>query len=823
MRPWRVILIVVVAITGAAATVTTWQQAHDEAAAREEALTGEIAVLVGGAADGAISALAGGGGLVSATGTVDLEAFEAFAREIIRLSAIEMLAYVDVVLDSERPAFEAALGRPIGDADATDLEPAPRRDRYYAVRAIMPLTHAFEAVLGYDVLADPVRGSAAVRARDTGRTVLTEPVIAQGTGNLSLFLSKPLYRTGVPLDTPAQRRSAHVGFLSTVVAGEALAAPIVRALPEGSRFAVHDGGVELAASSSPPAGGATRTIAVQSREWQLVVEDGRDPDLATAGTLGVSTLLLVGGLLLFVRRAEAHDAALVRSRTVMARTADVAQALAGAQTVGEVEDVVHTMVASVLDAAATGLAIVDRDSRVVRTAPSPSVDPEISGRYTEVPLSVRTPVTEVVESGEVLLLRTEEELAAHTDPAVMADIRLAGLESVACLPLEDRHGTVAAALSLAWSHPLDDDPLTRDTIRTLAELCEYTLDRARTTDQAGVQASQLAELAGRLAVAVTTADVLETITASASSPVGATATSVGLVDREAGVLRTHHGPSVGDPVRAQFSDPPLDAHLAFTEAARTGSLVLLEDNAAFVARYPDSATTTSALGIGARAALPIRDSDGEVVGSMVFAWPGPRVFHDAFVSTLLTIAELSGQALERAGLTEAEHRLVSTLQDSVLVPLPDSPHLDVAAWYLPAAHQVGMGGDWYEGIALDDHRYALIVGDVAGHGITAVGDMAQLRVVVGALVRLGTPLTEVFSRSTELLHTAAHHPTASALLAVVDTEAGQVTYATAGTPRPWCGSRAATRCSSTRVGSRSSASPSPMAPPPRSTSHRDQP
>ena len=51
-----------------------------------------------------------------------------------------------------------------------------------------------------------------------------------------------------------------------------------------------------------------------------------------------------------------------------------------------------------------------------------------------------------------------------------------------------------------------------------------------------------------------------------------------------------------------------------------------------------------------------------------------------------------------------------------------------------------MGGDWYEGIALDDHLYALIVGDVAGHGITAVGDMAQLRAVIGALVRLGTPL-----------------------------------------------------------------------------------
>ena len=54
------------------------------------------------------------------------------------------------------------------------------------------------------------------------------------------------------------------------------------------------------------------------------------------------------------------------------------------------------------------------------------------------------------------------------------------------------------------------------------------------------------------------------------------------------------------------------------------------------------------------------------------------------MSTLLTIADMAGQAIERTGLSEAEHRLVTTLQDSVLVPLPDAPDLDIAACYLPA-------------------------------------------------------------------------------------------------------------------------------------------
>jgi serine phosphatase RsbU (regulator of sigma subunit) len=95
-----------------------------------------------------------------------------------------------------------------------------------------------------------------------------------------------------------------------------------------------------------------------------------------------------------------------------------------------------------------------------------------------------------------------------------------------------------------------------------------------------------------------------------------------------------------------------------------------------------------------------------------------------------------------------------------------------------------MGGDWYDVIALDDHRYALIVGDVAGHGITAVGDMAQLRAVISALVRLGSPLGEVFSQATILLQASDHNPTASSLLAIVDSREGSVAYAVAGHPPP---------------------------------------
>lgn len=784
LRPWRIALLAVVLVTGAGATLTSWNQAESDAEGRQVALTTEVAVLVEGTADATVAAVAGGSGLVSTLGVVDSESFGAYAREVVDVSPVEILAYVPVVTGADRAQFEEQVGGPIADLHDDTFVPATERPLYYPVRNVFPETEALKGVIGYDLLADPVRGTAAVEARDSGRTVLTQPVPAATDGAVSYVLIKPLYRTGVELDSVDQRRAAHAGFFASVYAGDNFNDAIRNNVPAGSRFSLMDGDLVLAASDPPPSGGSHRLLDAQGRDWELVIEDVRGADRSPVWALAAFTALLAGGLILFFRRAEAHDQTGRQSALVIARTADVAQALAAAGTVEEVDAVIVDQIPAVLGAKAASLGAVDPVRGVLRLGRSTGANPGVVDTSPEVPLDQRRPVTEVVRLGQPVLLRTIDDWRDHAPAELVAEAIRTGLVSTACLPLEDRDGKVAATLTLSWDHAIDFDAPTVDTLRTLAELCEYTLDRARTTDQAAHEASALAHLAAQLAATAKVSDVLDIIVESAPIPVHASAASIGLVDREGGVLRTHHGPNVSDEVRQRVTDPSLDAEMAFTEAARTGELVLLEDHAAFEARYPQSASHTASLGVGARAALPIRGSGGEVVGSIVYAWEGPRQFHPALVSTLLTIADMAGQALERTGLSEAEHRLVTTLQDSLLVPLPEAPHLDIAACYQPATHHVGMGGDWYEGIVLDEHRYALIIGDVAGHGITAVGDMAQLRAVLGALVRLGTPLKYVFGQTTALMQAAARTSTASALLVLIDTQASTVSYVTAGHPPP---------------------------------------
>ena len=101
---------------------------------------------------------------------------------------------------------------------------------------------------------------------------------ATSNGALSFFLVKPLYRPGVPLETIAERREAHVGFVTTVYAGTDLADVVRDSLPAGSRFTVSDGDEVLAATEDPPSGGVRRVVEVGGRPWTVEVQDGRDVD-----------------------------------------------------------------------------------------------------------------------------------------------------------------------------------------------------------------------------------------------------------------------------------------------------------------------------------------------------------------------------------------------------------------------------------------------------------------------------------------------------------------------------------------------------------------
>jgi anti-anti-sigma factor len=127
----------------------------------------------------------------------------------------------------------------------------------------------------------------------------------------------------------------------------------------------------------------------------------------------------------------------------------------------------------------------------------------------------------------------------------------------------------------------------------------------------------------------------------------------------------------------------------------------------------------------------------------------------------------------------------AALQEALLPPaLPVLPRARIAARYLTAGQDQAAGGDWFDAIPLAGGVVALVVGDVAGHGIAASAAMGQLRSVLDELLAAEPDLGTVLTRAEEF---AAGRPAlraATVALAVLDPADGTLRYTTCGHPPP---------------------------------------
>jgi PAS domain S-box-containing protein len=91
-----------------------------------------------------------------------------------------------------------------------------------------------------------------------------------------------------------------------------------------------------------------------------------------------------------------------------------------------------------------------------------------------------------------------------------------------------------------------------------------------------------------------------------------------------------------------------------------------------------------------------------------------------------------------------EREAARRLQREMLPEVPDRlGSLELTARYVPVESDLAIGGDWYDAFEIDDSTVALVVGDVAGHGVASAAAMGRLRWSVRSLLSTGISLAEV--------------------------------------------------------------------------------
>ncbi|GAA2577454.1 SpoIIE family protein phosphatase [Actinomadura fulvescens] len=163
--------------------------------------------------------------------------------------------------------------------------------------------------------------------------------------------------------------------------------------------------------------------------------------------------------------------------------------------------------------------------------------------------------------------------------------------------------------------------------------------------------------------------------------------------------------------------------------------------------------------------------------------PGFRRFDAYDVEIGMEFASRAAIVIDNARLFSRERATALTLQRSLLPNRLSAPSsVEVRHRYLPGSKLVEVGGDWYESIALPGARVALIVGDVAGHGVRAAVTMGRLRTALHTLANLELPPADALHVMHELMIELGEQEPhfATCVYAVYDATTGTIEVASAG-------------------------------------------
>jgi PAS domain S-box-containing protein len=159
----------------------------------------------------------------------------------------------------------------------------------------------------------------------------------------------------------------------------------------------------------------------------------------------------------------------------------------------------------------------------------------------------------------------------------------------------------------------------------------------------------------------------------------------------------------------------------------------------------------------------------------------------ASLTQAVALGHLAQGVLERAVRYEAERTNAIALQRALMplrVPLVDGWQIDVE--YQPARSEDRLGGDFYDVIDLGD-RLVIVVGDVAGHGLSATAQMGTVRNLLRTLAvqHDGDP-AGMLDEAARLVGVVgvADAPFVSAVVASIERLSGHGFVGSAGHPPP---------------------------------------
>jgi len=229
--------------------------------------------------------------------------------------------------------------------------------------------------------------------------------------------------------------------------------------------------------------------------------------------------------------------------------------------------------------------------------------------------------------------------------------------------------------------------------------------------------------------------------------------------------------------------PPKSIYTKCLDTKAPVSLVMTEEAATELATAWLRTPVARLISGTSMLALPIKVGDNMLGFFICVRRQGFHRF-DAYDTEIgMEFASRAALFVDGARRYSRERATALTLQRSMLpTGLSHPASVEVRHRYLPGSKLIEVGGDWYESIGLPGGRVALVVGDVAGHGVRAAVTMGRLRTAIKTLTMLELPPAETLQRLDDLMHEiGVFEPHfATCVYAVYDSVDGTCEVASAG-------------------------------------------
>ena len=410
--------------------------------------------------------------------------------------------------------------------------------------------------------------------------------------------------------------------------------------------------------------------------------------------------------------------------------------------------------------------------------------------YASYPLSTSTPATDVIRTRRRLMLAGREQILRAYPNLPRID---RGERSILVLPLNTANGTLGA-IGLSFPGHRDFEAAELDFLDILADSCAQAILRIQAQDEASERQAQLSFLAEASAELASSLDYESTLArvAQLAVPTFADWCAIDLVkDNRLRRLAVAHV----DPAKVEYahelaqrypSDP--DSGAGPWQVMRTGRSELIaeitDEMLVAAARDDEHLRIARELALHSAITVPLI-ARGRTLGVISWVRAESKVrYSQDDVDFAEELARRAAVSIDNSDLHSQTLAVAVQLQHAVLPPaLPLLDRCDAAAYYSPSG-RTGVGGDFYDVLALPGGRVALFVGDVMGRGVAAAASMAQMRASVRAYLAVDPEPDGVLTKLDLMMAAYGDDQLVTLVYLLVDPARDEILVANAGHPAP---------------------------------------